>query len=198
MREAVVVSTARTGIGRAYKGALNSTKSPSLLGYVAACAVQRAGIEGAEVQDAVFGTVLAAGTAGMNVARNAVLAAGLPVTVAAQTIDRQCASGLMAIATAAKQIIVDGMDIVIAGGQENISAVQKTYFEWASAEADPRVVAHAQHAYMPMVKTAEFVAAKYGISREAQDLYALESQRRTDLAQRQGRFAAEIVPSRPR
>jgi len=194
MREAVVVSTARTGIGRAYKGALNSTKSPSMLGYVAACAIQRAGIEGAEVQDAVFGTVLAAGTAGMNVARNAVLAAGLPVTVAAQTIDRQCASGLMAIATAAKQIIVDGMDIVTAGGQENISAVQKTYFEWASTETDPRVVAHAQHAYMPMLRTAEFVAAKYGISREAQDLYALESQRRTDLAQRQGRFADEIVP----
>jgi len=194
MREAVVVSTARTGIGRAYKGALNSTKSPSMLGYVAACAIQRAGIEGAEVQDAVFGTVLAAGTAGMNVARNAVLAAGLPVTVAAQTIDRQCASGLMAIATAAKQIIVDGMDIVTAGGQENISAVQKTYFEWASTETDPRVVAHAQHAYMPMLRTAEFVAAKYGISREAQDLYALESQRRTDLAQRQGRFADEVVP----
>ena len=117
MREAVVVSTARTGIGRAYKGALNSTKSPSMLGHVTAHAVQRAGIEGAQVQDAVFGTVLASGTAGMNVARNAVLAAGLPVTVAAQTIDRQCASGLMAIATAAKQIIVDGMDVVLAGGQ---------------------------------------------------------------------------------
>jgi acetyl-CoA C-acetyltransferase/acetyl-CoA acyltransferase len=194
MREAVVVSTARTGIGRAYKGALNSTKSPSMLGHVMACAVQRAGIEGGDVQDAVFGTVLAAGTAGMNVARNAVLAAGLPATVPAQTIDRQCASGLMAIATAAKQIIVDRMDIVAAGGQENISAVQKTYFDWASSEADPRVVAHSQHAYMPMLQTAEFVAAKYGISREAQDRYALESQRRTDLAQRQGRFAAEIVP----
>src|SRR6266850_823604 len=193
MREAVVVSTARTGIGRAYKGALNSTKSPSMLGHVTAHAIQRAGIEGAEVQDAVFGTVLAAGTAGMNVARNAVLAAGLPVTVAAQTIDRQCASGLMAIATAAKQIIVDGMDVVTAGGQENVSAVQKTYFEWASTETDPRVVAHAQHAYMPMLRTAEFVAAKYGISREAQDLYALESQRRTDLAQREGRFADEIA-----
>jgi len=193
-RDAVIVSTARTGIGRAYKGVLNSTKSPSLLGHVAACAIQRASIEGAEVQDAVFGTVLAAGTAGMNIARNAVLAAGMPVTVAAQTIDRQCASGLMAIATAAKQIIVDGMDIVAAGGQENISAVQKPYFDWASGEMDPRVVAHAQHAYMPMVQTAEFVATTYGISREAQDLYALESQRRTDLAQREGRFAAEIVP----
>jgi len=158
MREAVVVSTARTGIARAYKGALNATKSPSMLGHVIASAVQRAGVEGAQVQDAVFGTVLAAGTGGMNVARNAVLAAGLPTTVAAQTIDRQCASGLMSIATAAKQIIVDGMDVVVAGGQENVSAVQKNYFEWASAEADPQVVAHAQHAYMPMLKTAEFVA----------------------------------------
>jgi acetyl-CoA C-acetyltransferase len=194
MREAVVVSTARTGIARAYKGALNSTKSPSMLGHVTTHAVQRAGIEGAEVQDAVFGTVLAAGTAGMNLARNAVLAAGLPVTVAAQTIDRQCASGLMAIATAAKQIIVDGMDVVLAGGQENISAVQKTYFDWASAEADAQVVTHAQHAYMPMLRTAEFVAAKYEISREAQDIYALESQRRTALAQREGRFDDEIVP----
>jgi len=194
MREAVVVSTARTGIARAYKGALNSTKSPSMLGHVTTHAVQRAGIEGAQVQDAVFGTVLAAGTAGMNLARNAVLAAGLPVTVAAQTIDRQCASGLMAIATAAKQIIVDGMDVVLAGGQENISAVQKTYFDWASAEADAKVEAHAQHAYMPMLRTAEFVAAKYEISREAQDMYALESQRRTALAQREGRFDDEIVP----
>jgi len=193
MREAVIVSTARTGIGRAYKGALNNTKSPSLLGHVAAYAVQRAGIDGAEVEDAVFGTVLGAGTAGTNIARNAVLAAGLPVTVAAQTIDRQCASGLMAIATAAKQIIVDGMDIVMAGGQENISAVQKPYFDWTSAQADPRVILHAPHAYMPMVKTAEFVASKYGVSREAQDLYSLESQRRTDLAQRNGRFANEIV-----
>ncbi|ROZ75072.1 acetyl-CoA C-acyltransferase [Ramlibacter sp. WS9] len=194
MREAVIVSTARTGIGRAYKGATNNTKSPSLLGHVVAAAVQRAGIDGAEIEDAVFGTVLAAGTAGMNIARNAVLAGGLPVTVAAQTMDRQCASGLMAIATAAKQIMVDGMDVVLAGGQENISAVQKPYFDWAFAELDPQVVSRAQHAYMPMLKTAEFVAAKYGISREAQDLYSLESQRRTGLAQREGRFADEIVP----
>src|SRR5207249_2256488 len=118
MREAVIVSTARTGIGRAYKGALNNTKSPSMLAHAIDHAVQRAGVDGAEVEDAVIGTVLGAGTAGMNVARNGVLAAGLPVTVAAQTIDRQCASGLMAIATAAKQIMVDGMDVVVAGGQE--------------------------------------------------------------------------------
>jgi acetyl-CoA C-acetyltransferase/acetyl-CoA acyltransferase len=122
MREAVIVSTARTGIGRAYRGSLNQTKSPSLLAHAIAHAVQRAGVEGARIDDVVIGTVLAAGTAGMNVARNAVLAAGLPDSVAAQTMDRQCASGLMAIATAAKQIMVDGMDVVVAGGQENITA----------------------------------------------------------------------------
>ena len=194
MREAVIVSTARTGIGRAYKGALNHTKSPTMLAHAIAHAVQRAGVEGAEIEDAVIGTVLAAGTAGMNVARNAVLAAGLPATVAAQTIDRQCASGLMAIATAAKQIMVDGMEVVLAGGQENITAVQKPYFDAVMAEQDPQVVAWAAQAYMPMLKTAEFVATKYRISREAQDRYALESQRRTGLAQEQGRFRAEIVP----
>jgi acetyl-CoA C-acetyltransferase len=194
MREAVIVSTARTGIGRAYKGALNHTHSPTLLGHAIRHAVQRAGVDGAEIDDAVFGTVLAAGTAGMNIARNAVLAAGLPATVAAQTMDRQCASGLMAIATAAKQVMVDGMDVVLAGGQENITAVQQAYFEAVTAQQDPRVVEHAQHAYMPMLQTAEFVARKYGISREAQDRYALESQRRTAVAQEGGRLRAEIVP----
>lgn len=194
MREAVVVSTARTGIGRAIRGALNDTKSPSMLGHAMAHAVQRAGIEAAEIEDAVIGTVLAAGTAGMNVARNALLAAGLPPTVAAQTVDRQCASGLMAVASAARQIIVEVMDVVLAGGQENISAVQKAYFDWVTAEQDPRVSARAPHAYMPMLETAEFVAAKYGIGREAQDRYALESQRRTARAQAEGRLAAEIVP----
>jgi acetyl-CoA C-acetyltransferase/acetyl-CoA acyltransferase len=193
MREAVIVSTARTGIGRAYKGALNHTRSPSMLGHAISHAVTRAGIEGAEVDDAVIGTVLSAGTAGMNLARNAVLAAGLPVTVSGQTMDRQCASGLMAIATAAKQVIVDGMQVVVAGGQENITAVQKSYMEAVAAEKDPQVLRHAEHAYMPMLQTAEFVAAKYGISREAQDRYALESQRRTALAQEHGRFQREIV-----
>jgi acetyl-CoA C-acetyltransferase len=194
MREAVIVSTARTGIARAYKGALNQTRSPALLAHVIRHAVQRAGVEGGEIDDAVIGTVLAAGTAGMNVARNGVLAAGLPVTVAAQTLDRQCASGLMAVATAAKQIMVDGMDVVLAGGQENITAVQKAYFEAVWAEKDASVLAHAPQAYMPMLQTAEFVARKYGITREAQDRYALESQRRTALAQEFGRFRAEIVP----
>ena len=193
MREAVIVSTARTPIGRAYKGAFNNTKSPTLLGHAIAHAVQRAGVAGDEIEDVVIGCVLSAGTAGMNLARNASLAAGLPLTVSGQTMDRQCSSGLMAIATAAKQVIVDGMDTAVAGGQENISAVQTPYMEWVAREKDPAVIAHAAHAYMPMLQTAEFVARKYGISREAQDLYALESQRRTAAAQEAGRFDAEIV-----
>ena len=193
MREAVIVSTARTGIGRAFKGALNHTKSPSLLGHVIAQAVERAHLEGAEVDDVVMGTVLSSGTAGMNLARNAALAAGLPVTVPGQTMDRQCASGLMAIATAAKQIMVDGMDVVVAGGHENITAEQKAYFDLVMAAKDPALAARVPHAYMPMLQTAEFVAAKYGITREAQDRYALQSQQRTGQAQAQGRFDAEIV-----
>ncbi|WPG41082.1 acetyl-CoA C-acyltransferase [Variovorax sp. EBFNA2] len=196
MREAVIVSTARTPIGRAYKGSLNHIKSPSLAAHAIAAAVERARVEPGEIEDVVMGTVLCAGTAGMNLARNALLAAGLPVEVSGQTLDRQCASGLMAIATAAKQVMVDGMDVVLAGGHENISAVQAPYFQWASSEIDPRVVAHAEHAYMPMLQTAEFVAKRYGVSREAQDTYALESQRRTAAAQQAGRFDAEIVPIR--
>ena len=194
MKEAVIVSTARTGIARAFRGSLNQTKSPSLMGHVIRHAVQRAGIEGAEVDDVVVGAVLTTGTAGMNLARNAALAAGLPVTVPGQTMDRQCASGLMAIATAAKQVMVDGMQVVVAGGQENITAEQKFYFDSVMAATDPQLVEQAPHAYMPMLQTAEFVARKYGISREAQDLYALASQQRTGLAQQQGRFDAEIVP----
>lgn len=194
MREAVIVSTARTPIGRAYRGAFNNIKSPTLLGHAISYAVQRAGVAGEEIEDVVIGTVLTAGTAGMNLARNASVASGLPLTAPGQTMDRQCSSGLMAIATAAKQVMVDGMDVVVAGGSENISAVQTPYMEWASREKDPNVIAHAEHAYMPMLLTAEFVARKYGISRDAQDRYSLESQRRTAAAQKAGRFDAEIVP----
>lgn len=194
MKEAVIVSTARTGIGKAYRGALNATKSPTLVGHVLDHAIRRAGIEADEIEDFALGTVLGAGTAGMNLARNAVFAAGAPVEVSGQTMDRQCASGLMAIATAAKQIIVDGMDVVAAGGQENISAVQDRYFTWIGEEADPNVIAKTPHAYMPMLRTAEFVAKKYGVGREAQDEYALQSQQRTAAAQQAGRFDDEIVP----
>ncbi|WP_395400754.1 acetyl-CoA C-acyltransferase [Pseudoduganella sp. UC29_106] len=194
MREAVIVSTARTPIGRAYRGALNNIKSPTLLGHAISHAVQRAGIDPAEIEDAVMGSVLTAGTAGMNVARLGAIAAGLPASVAGQTMDRQCASGLMAVATAAKQVIVDGMDTVVAGGQENISAGQTPYFDWAVRDQDENVILRAQHAYMPMLQTAEFVSRKYAVARAAQDRYALESQRRTAAAQQAGRFDAEIVP----
>ena len=194
MREAVIVSTARTPIGRAFRGTFNNTKSPTLAAHAIRHAVERARVDRAEVDDVVFGTVLAAGTAGLNVARLSALAAGLPVTVPAQTIDRQCSSGLMAIAIAARQIVVDGMEIVVAGGQENISAVQERYFQWFQAERDDNVIAAAAHAYMPMLHAAEFMAKRYGVPREAQDRYALESQRRTAAAQAQGRFDAEIVP----
>jgi acetyl-CoA C-acetyltransferase len=195
LREAVIVSTARTPIGRAFRGAFNNVKSPTLMGHAIRHAVQRAGADPGEIEDVVIGSVLTAGTAGMNIARNAALAAGLPYSVAAQTMDRQCASGLMAVATAAKQVIVDAMDVVVAGGQENISAVQEPYFEWVQREKDEQVIARAQHAYMPMLRTAEFVARKYGISRDAQDHYALESQQRPAAAQAAGRFDEEIVPT---
>lgn len=194
MKEAVIVSTARTPIGRAFRGAFNNTKSPTLMGHALNHAVQRAAIDPAEIEDVIVGTVLSAGTAGMNVARNAALAAGIPVTAGGQTIDRQCSSGLMAIGMAAKQIIVDGMEVVAAGGQDNVSAVQAAYFEWAAREKDPNVEKFAPHAYMPMLLTAENVARKYGISREAQDAYALSSQQRTAAAQAAGRFDKEIVP----
>jgi len=194
MSDAVIVSTARTPIGRAFRGALNNIKSPRLAAHAIGHAVERSRVDPGEIDDVVLGTVLAAGTAGMNVARNAAIAADLPVTVAAQTVDRQCASGLMAIAIAAKQIMVDGMQVVVAGGQENISAVQNRYFDWVQSERDAAVIARAAHAYMPMLQTAEVVAKKYGIPRDAQDRYALESQRRTARAQEQGRFDEEIVP----
>ncbi|RQZ20596.1 acetyl-CoA C-acyltransferase [Burkholderia sp. Bp9031] len=194
MIDAVIVSTARTPIGKAYRGAFNLTHSPTLLGHAIRHAVLRAGIEPDRIEDAVIGSVLNAGTAGNNIARQGVLAAGLPASVGAQTLDRQCASGLMAIATAAKQIMCDGMQVVVAGGQENISAVQTRYFEWTRADQDPNVLAVQPAAYMPMLETAEFVSRKYGISREVQDQYALDSQLRTAAAQTEGRFSNEIVP----
>ncbi|UUZ74381.1 acetyl-CoA C-acyltransferase [Polaromonas sp. P1(28)-13] len=196
MKEAVIVSTARTAIGRAFRGSLNNIKSPTLAGHAISHAVARAGIDGGEVEDVILGTVLSAGTAGGNLARFAALAGGLPVSVPGQTVDRQCSSGLMAIAMAAHQITCDGMEIVVAGGQENISAIQERYMKWTWDEADANVMEAVKHAYMPMIQTAELVASRYGVSRMTQDQYALESQRRTAAAQRDGRFTAEIVPIR--
>jgi len=194
MREAVIVSTARTPIGRAFRGSLNNTKSPTMAAHAISHAVARAGIDASEVEDVLIGTVLGAGTAGMNLARNAALAAGMPVTSGAATIDRQCSSGLMTIAMAAREIIVDNLNVVVAGGQDSISLVQNNYMKWLGDEADANVIAQQPHAYMGMLHTAEFVAKKYQVSREAQDLYALSSQQRTAAAQAAGRFDDEIVP----
>jgi len=194
MREAVIVSTARTPIGVAFKGALNNIKSPTMMGHAIGHAVKRSGVDPGSIEDVVIGSVLTAGTGGLNVARLSALASGLPNTVAGQTIDRQCSSGLMAIATAAKQIIVDGQNVAVAGGQENISALQNAYLKWAGDEKDPNVIAQSEHAYMPMLMTAENVARTYKISRDAQDEYAALSQDRTARAQAAGAFDDEIVP----
>lgn len=194
MQDAVIVSTARTPIGRAFKGAFNATKSPSLMAHALRHAIDRAQVDPQEIDDVVVGTVLASGTAGMNLARNAVFAAGFGHQPSAQTMDRQCASGLMAIATAAKQVMVDRMRIVVAGGQENISAEQAAYFELVQKCQDPSVIDKVPHAYMPMLLTAEHVARRYEITREAQDLYAFSSQQRTAQAQAEGRMDDEIVP----
>ncbi len=194
MKEAVIVSTARTPIGRAFRGALNNIKSPTLTAHAITHAVERAGVEGAEVEDVVIGSALNAGTASMNVARLSAIAAGLPVTASAQTIDRQCSSGLMAVAIAAKQIMVDGFSVCVAGGQDNISAVQNPYGDWVMKTLDKNAIKAQQHIYMPMLQTAEYVAKKYGVTREQMDAYSLESQRRTAAAQQAGLFDAEIVP----
>ena len=190
-RDAVIVSTARTPIGRAYKGAFNATPGATLGALSLAPAIERAGIDAGEIDDVVWGAVLTQGTQFGNIARQVALRAGCPVSVAAQTIDRQCASGLMAIAIAAKQVIVDRMDICAAGGQDSISLVQTPEMRIAP---DPSLIAMHKHVYMPMLQTAENVARKYGISREAQDEYALQSQQRTAAAQAEGRLSAEIVP----
>jgi acetyl-CoA C-acetyltransferase len=194
LREAAIVSYARTPIGRAFKGAFNRTLSPSLAGHAIAHAVARAGVEPEQIEDVVMGSVLTAGTAGLNIARHALLAAGLPVSVPGQTVDRQCASGLMALSIAARQVVDEGMNLTVAAGQDNISAVQKDYFADAMKHMDPAVTARAPHAYMPMLHTAEHVARRYQISREDQDRYALQSQQRTAAAQAEGRLDAEIVP----
>lgn len=191
MRSAVIVSTARTPIGRAYRGAFNNLPSPTLAGHAIRSAVERAGIEGGEVQDVVIGSALQQGVQVANIARNAALRAGLPVTVSGMSIDRQCASGLMAIATAAKQVITDNMDIAIGGGVESISLVQTPKLNFAP---DPQLLAMHDDIYMPMLQTAEVVSSRYGIARDVCDEYALRSQQRTAAAQAAGRFDDEIVP----
>ncbi len=193
MREAVIVSAARTPIGKAYRGAFNDLTAPSLASIAVNAAVERAGVEPSEIEDCIFGAALQQGSQGMNFGRQVAMAAGLPVTVAGMTIDRQCSSGLMAIASAAKQIICDGAQVTLAGGCESISLVQNEHMNMHRA-IDDKVKANQPAVYMPMLDTAEIVANRYDISREAQDAYALKSQQRTAAAQEAGRFDAEIVP----
>lgn len=193
MREAVIVSTARTPIGKAYRGAFNNTEAPTLGGHAVKHAVERAGLDPAEVEDVMMGCALPQGSQGANIARQIALAAGLPVTTAGMTVDRQCSSGMMAIALAAKTIIVDGVDIMVGGGLESVSLVQNEHMNMHRA-ADPRLLAVHKHIHMPMIDTAEVVAKRYNISREAQDEYALQSQQRTAAGQEAGKFDDEIVP----
>ena len=190
MREAVIVSAARTPIGKAYRGAYNNTAAPTLGSYSIKEAISRANIESSEVEDVIMGCAQQQGTQALNIGRLSGMAAGLPDSVPGMTIDRQCSSGLMAIATGSKQIITDNMDVVVAGGIESISLVQTADFR---LDSDPIVLDMQQNAYMPMIETADHVAEKYNVSREAQDEYSLESQIRTAAGQESGKFADEII-----
>ncbi len=193
MREAVIVSTARTPIGKAYRGAFNDIDAPTLAGYVIKEAIARSGVDPSEIDDCVMGAAMQQGSTGYNIGRLAGLAGGLPASVAGMSIDRQCASGMMAIATAAKQVIADNMDIVIGGGLESISLVQNEHRNTYRSQ-DPNLIGKHPNIYMAMLDTAETVANRYGISREAQDEYGLQSQQRTAAAQASGKFDEEIIP----
>ena len=193
MRQAVIVSTARTPIGRAFRGAFNETMPQALAGHAIAEAVRRAGVVPAEIDDVILGAAIQQGAQGFNVARQSALRAGLPDSVPAMSLDRQCSSGMMAIATAAKEIIDDGMQIAIGGGVESVSFVQGDRMVRTRGD-DPELMARVPALYMTMIETAEIVAERYNISREAQDEYALRSQQRTAAAQQAGRFDDEIVP----
>lgn len=193
MRDAVIVSTARTPIGKAFRGAFNNTQAQALIGHAVQHAVSRAGLDGSEIQDCVIGTALQQGSTGGNIGRQAAIRAGLPTNVAGMSLDRQCASGMMAIATAAKQITQDGMQIAIGGGVESISLVQNQNMRTDRAR-DPWIQEHRPDLYMSMLETAEIVAGRYGVTREDQDAYALRSQQLTAAAQEAGKFDDEIVP----
>ncbi|SFN63897.1 acetyl-CoA C-acetyltransferase [Cohaesibacter marisflavi] len=191
MRQAVIVSTARTPIGKAYRGAFNNLEGPSLAAHAVKAAMERASLEGDALEEITFGSALTQGSTGINVGRHIVLAAGLPDTVAGSTIDRQCASGLNAIAIAAHMIINEGVDVAIGGGLDSISLVQLEQYWNQYRYRDPNV---RDSYYMSMIETAELVAERYGITRAAQDAYALQSQQRTAQAQKDGRFDEEITP----
>ena len=192
MREAVIVSTARTPIGKAYRGAFNNLEAPSLGGHAIRAAVSRSKIDPAEIEDVIMGCALQEGSSGFNIARQCLIAAGLPVTAAGMSMDRQCSSGLMAIATAAKTIVCDQVDFMVAGGLDSISLVQNEHRN-RYRTPDPVLKRDKPQLYMPMIDTAEIVAKRYNISRDVQDEYSLESQKRTAAAQEAGRLDAEIV-----
>jgi acetyl-CoA C-acetyltransferase len=193
MKDAVIVSAARTPIAKAYRGAFNDLESPTMTAHAIKAAVERAGIDPNEIDDCLIGAALEQGTQSMNLGRMAAIAAGLPATVSGMTMDRQCSSGLMAIATGAKQIIIDGAPILVAGGCESVSLVQNEHMNMHKL-VDPTALANSPNIYMGMLDTAEIVAKRYGISRDAQDEYALQSQMRTAAAQAAGKFDDEIIP----
>ena len=193
MREAVIVSTARTPIGKAYRGAFNDTSGPTLGGHAIKHAVERAGVDPAEIDDVIMGCAMQQGSTGRNPGRNCAVRAGLPNSVAGMSVDRQCASGMMAISIAAKQIIADGMTVTVGGGLESISLVQNEKMNNFRA-ADEWTLENNPSLYMSMLETAEIVADRYGVSREAQDEYAAQSQARVHAAQEAGKFDDEIVP----
>mgnify|MGYP000480507676 CR=1 FL=1 len=190
MRDAVIVSTARTPLAKSIRGAFNATHPVQLGAWSVEAAVARAGIDGEEIEDVVMGAASQGGAQGFNIGRQIALRAGLPVDVAGMTIDRQCSSGLMAIATAAKQIIVDRMDVCVAGGIESITAIRNNT---AKPARDEELLRMHPDIFMPMIGTAEVVAKRYGISREDQDAYSLQSQQRTAAAQTSGKFSDEII-----
>ena len=194
MKEAVIVAAARTPIGRAWRGAFNNTKAPTLGGHVIRTAVERAGIEADEVDDVIMGCAMQMGTTGWNIGRTSAIAAGLPVTTGAMSLDRQCSSGMIAIANAARQIILDGTPVAVAAGLDSISLVQNDAFGLVSKSTDDAVTRMNSHAYMPMLQTAETVARRYRVSRDIQDEYALQSQQRTAAAQAAGKFDDELAP----
>jgi acetyl-CoA C-acetyltransferase len=193
MADAVIVSTARTGIGKAYRGAFNNTHGATLGGHVVAAAVKRAGLDPAEVEDVIFGCALPEGATGQNIARQVALRAGLPVTTSGVTVNRFCSSGMQAIAMAAHRVIVDRVPVMVAGGVESVSLVQNEHFNTHRIH-EPWIDEHKPELYLPMIDTAEVVAKRYYVTREMQDEYALSSQQRTAASQKAGRFDAEIVP----
>jgi acetyl-CoA C-acetyltransferase len=193
MREAVIVSTARTPLAKSHRGEFNITPGATLAAFAVEAAVARAGVDPALIEDVILGCGHPEGATGRNIARQSAIRAGLPIGVAGATVSRYCASGLQAIASAAGRIVAEGVPAIVAGGVENVSTIRRGASEGLDSGIDPWIVAHKPQLYMPMVETADIVAARYGVSRQAQDRFAVESQRKTAAAQSAGRFDEEMV-----